>query len=279
MAGVHAHHGVCKWSGRTGGGTVSGSHARLFAMELQRTRFRCAGEEDGKPDRVLSPTGLCFGRLFFVGALLEVEGRPGDLMQVRVADPTGAFSLRAGRREAGATAALEGLCPPAFVAVSGTPLLQGRGPGSGCLVVPEAIRMVPRPARDAWVVRTAGETVARLESLAGAIGGEPGSDPVMAALREYRLDRRDLLEMGLAVRAALESVRTPAPSGSPAPDPAETVRQVMAGRGPKAQVPLEEIIDACAATGLDRETVLAALAGLLEEGDCYMPRKGVYRLV
>jgi DNA replicative helicase MCM subunit Mcm2 (Cdc46/Mcm family) len=53
----------------------------------------------------------------------------------------------------------------------------------------------------------------------------------------------------------------------------------MASRGPKAQVPLEEILADGAACGLDRDKVLAALAALMEEGDCYMPRKGFYRLV
>jgi hypothetical protein len=259
---------------------LSGSHARVFAGELHRTRHRCGeGEGPGQPPAVLTPTGLCCRRLFIVGALLEVEGKPGEMMQARVADPTGAFTLQAGRSEAGATASLAEITPPAFVAVSGIPILTAHSRSARCLVVPGAIRIVTRQVRDAWVIRTASATVERLETLAAALSGSDAPDPVMAALREYRTGTADLAEMGLAVRAALESIRPSPPPAAVQVDPVDMVREVMAARGPKAQVPLEEIVADGVARGLDPDAVLAALGTLLEEGDCYMPRKGFYRLV
>jgi RPA family protein len=271
---------VCKCGTRYGGDIVSGSHARIFAGELHRTRYRCAEEEgSGQAPAVLTPTGLCCHRLFLVGALLEVEGKPGEMLQARVADPTGAFTLKAGRTEAGATAVLSEITPPAFVAVTGTPLLLAHARNARCQVVPAGIRTVTREIRDAWVIRTAGATVGRLEMLAAALAGSDAPDMVMASLREYRLGTPDLAEMGLMVQAALESIRpAPLPSVAP-PDPVDAIRQAMAARGPKVQVPLEEILADGAARGLDREAVLSALAALMEEGDCYMPRKGFYRLV
>jgi len=258
---------------------VSGGHARLFAGELHRTRYRCAEEGSGQPPAVLTPTGLCCRRLFLVGALLEVEGRPGEMMQARVADPTGAFMLKAGRSEAGATAVLAEITPPAFVAVTGTPLLMAQARTARCQVVPGGIRTVTRQVRDAWVIRTASATVERLEMLAAALSGSVVPDTVTAAIREYRLSTPDLAELGLMVQGALESIQPPPPPAAAEPDPVDVIREAMAARGPRAQVPLEEILAEGAARGLDRDAVLAALAVLMEEGDCYMPRKGFYRLV
>lgn len=258
---------------------MSGGHARLFAGELHRTRYRCVEEGSGKEPAVLTPTGLCCRRLFLVGALLEVEGRPGEMLQARVADPTGAFTLKAGRSEAGAAAALAEISPPAFVAVTGTPLLMVQGRTAHCQVVPGGICTVTRQMRDAWVIRTGSATVGRLEMLTAALAGSDVPDTVTAALREYRLGTQDLADLGLMVRAALESIGPPPPPAGAPPDPVDAVREAMASRGPKAQVPLEEILADGAARGLDRDKVLAALAALMEEGDCYMPRKGFYRLV
>jgi len=259
---------------------VSGGHDRLFAGELHRTRYRCAGDGgSGQAPAVLTPTGLCCRRLFLVGALLEVEGSPREMMQARVADPTGTFTLKAGRSESGAAAALAAINPPAFVAVTGTPLLLARARAPQCQVVPGGIRTVTREIRDAWVIRTAMATVERLEMLATALSGSDAPETVTAALREYRLGRPDLAELGLMVQGALEGIRPAPPPPTAAPDPVETVRETIAARGPKAQVALEEILAGGAARGLDRDAVLAALAALMEEGDCYMPRKGFYRLV
>jgi len=262
------------------GDIVSGSHAWLFAGELHRTRYRCAEEEgSGQAPAVLTPTGLCCHRLFLVGALLEVEGKPGEMLQARVADPTGAFTLKAGRSEAGATAALSEITPPAFVAVTGTPLLLAQARTARCQVVPAGIRIVTRETRDAWVIRTAVATVGRLEMLAAALAGSDAPETATASLREYRLGTPDLAELGLMVQAALESIRPVSIPIAAPPDPVDAVREAMAARGPKALVALEEILADGAARGLDREAVLSALSALMEEGDCYMPRKGFYRLV
>ncbi|MDD1651925.1 MAG: hypothetical protein LUO86_02690 [Methanomicrobiales archaeon] len=259
---------------------VSGGHARLFAGELLRTRHRCAGEEGpGQAPAVLTPTGLCCRRLFLVGALLEVQGSPREMMQARVADPTGAFTLKAGRSEPGVADAISAITPPAFVAVTGSPLLLVRARDPQCQVVAGGIRTVGREIRDTWVVRTAMATLERLETLSAALSGGDAPEPVTAALREYRLGRPDLAELALMVQGALESIRPASAPPVPAPDPLEAVRETMAARGPKALVPLEEIVAEGGARGLDREAVLTALAALMEEGDCYMPRKGLYRLV
>ena len=259
---------------------MRGGHAFLFAGELDRTKYRCGEEEgSGQAPAVLTPTGLCCRRLFLVGALLEVEGRPGEMLQARVADPTGAFMLKAGRSEAGVTALLSEITPPAFVAVSGTPLLMAQPRTARCQVVPAGIRTVTRKARDDWVIRTAAATVGRLEVIAAALAGGDAPGTVAAALREYRPGAPDLAGLGLMVQAALESIRPATAPSAAAPDPLAVVREAMAARGPKALVALEEILADGAAGGLERDTVLSALAALMEEGDCYMPRKGFYRLV
>ena len=144
----------------------------LFAGEFNRSDLvDVPGKPRGQPS-LLTPTGLSLRRLAIVGALTEVEGKGGDFVHARVADPTGAFALRSGWHRPEVTGALARIEPPAFVAVTASPILPSRSPASRMVLFPEAVAEVDRLARDTWVIATAEMTLARLERLSAALAGK-----------------------------------------------------------------------------------------------------------
>ena len=251
----------------------------LFAGEFSRSDFvETSGELQGRP-ALLTPTGLALRRLTIVGALTEVEGKSGDFVHARVADPTGAFTLRSGWHRPEVTGALAGIEPPAFVAVSASPLLPSRSPASRMVLLPEAVAEVDRLARDTWVIMTADMTLARLERLSAALMGknqEPSLDKVIA---HYRITPSLLMELADMIATALASVSGSAERAKgEGKEPKELVLTFLATR-PKEAIPLETILKELGRHGIGTEAGTRAVNELLAEGECYMPRKGSVKLV
>ncbi|MGA2933534.1 MAG: hypothetical protein ABSD81_00060 [Methanomicrobiales archaeon] len=251
----------------------------LFAGEFNRSDLVApSGEPEGQPS-LLTPTGLSLQRLTIVGALTEVEGNSGDFVHARVADPTGAFTLRSGWHRPEVTGALARIEPPSFVAVTATPMLTSRSPASRMVLLPEAVAEVDRLARDTWVITTAEMTIGRLERLSAALIGkvqEPAMDQIIA---HYRITPSLLMELADMVEVALASAggageKTKAENV----DPKELVLAFLAAR-PKELVPFEMVLGELGRHGIGTEAGTRALNELLAEGECYMPRKGSIRLV
>jgi len=251
--------------------------AHLFAGEFNRSDLVVpAGDPRGRP-ALLTPTGLSLGRLTMTGALTEVEGKSGDFVHARVADPTGAFALRSGWHRPEVTAALAAVEPPAFVAVTGSPLLPSRAPAP--VLLPEAVAVVDRRARDTSVIATAELTIGRLEKLAAILAGVQGDDPTIGrVIAHYRITPAFLLDLAAMVDQALSSVgEAKAPAAAPLKDPKELVLAFLGAR-PKEAVPLDEILAELGRQGVGTEAGTRAVNALLEEGECYLPRKGSVRL-
>ena len=258
--------------------------AHLFAGELNRTDLVVPAEgARGRQVRqaLLSPTGLPLGLITIAGALTEVEGKSGDFVHARVADPTGVFTLRSGWHRPEVTSALSGIEPPAFVMVTASPALPSRGPSREVVLLAEAVAKVDRAARDTWIVATAEMTLARLERLSGFLAGRPSRDPDLdRAVVHYRITPALLLELAGMVDQALASVgapKGPAPGAAGGKDPKELVLALLGAR-PKEAVPMDEILGELAREGIGAEAGKSAVNELLEEGECYMPRKGFVRL-
>ena len=251
----------------------------LFAGEFNRSDLVAApGGPQGQPS-FLSPTGLTLRRLTIVGALTEVEGKSGDFVHARVADPTGAFTLRSGWHRPDVTGALARIEPPAFVAVTASPLLSSRSPASRMILLPDAVAEVDRLARDTWVIMTADMTLARLERLGAALAGkepEPALDPVIA---HYRITPSLLMEFADMIATALAAISgTAGRAKAEVKDPRELVLAFLAAR-PRELVPIETILGELGRHGIGTEAGTRAVNELLAEGECYMPRKGSIRLV
>jgi RPA family protein len=253
----------------------------LFAGELDRSDLVVPGGGGRGADRpaLVTPTGLVPRRLSVVGALTEIEGKGGDYLHARVADPTGAFSLSSGWHRPEVTGALAKIEPPAFISVTASPVISSRSPGRGVVLFPEAVAVVDRLARDTWVIATAEATLGRLERLGAALSGGV-QDPVLSqAIAHYRITPSFLGEMADLIDAALASV-TPAPkagTGAPKADPVPLVLAFLAAR-PKEAVPVEEVLAELGRHGIGAEEATRAVKELLDEGECYAPRKGTLRL-
>jgi len=251
----------------------------LFAGEFNRSDLvATSGEPDGQPS-LLTPTGLALRRLTIVGALTEVEGKTGDCVHARVADPTGAFTLRSGWHRPEVTGALARIDPPAFVAITASPHLPSRSPASRMVLLPEAVVEVDRLARDTWVIATAEMTLTRVERLGAALAGK-GQEPALArVIAHYRITPSFLMELADMIATALASVGgTGGKLKADEKDPRELVLAFLAAR-PKELVPLETILGELGRQGIGTEAGTRAVNELLAEGECYMPRKGSIKLV
>jgi uncharacterized protein len=259
---------------------VSERVEHLFAGELNRSDLVIpAGGGETQPS-LLTPTGLSLRRLTIAGALTEIEGKAGDFVHARVADPTGIFSLRSGRNHPGVTGALAGIEPPSFVSVTAFPLLSQRARPSPLVLLPEAVAVVDRPARDTWVITTAELTLGRLEKMRDALAGRDRDPDLSRAIGHYRITPALLLEIADMVGTALESVAA-APRGREGPpagkDPKDAVLAFLAAR-PTEAVPLGDILGELGRQGIGAEAGNQAVKELLDEGECYAPRKGTLRL-
>ena len=243
--------------------------ARVFAGELGRATRTV--QHDGQ-DCLLTPSGACVHLVYLVGALTAVEGNATAGLAARVADPTGVFLVRATAREPEVLAALAAIHPPAFVAVLGY-AERGR---QGQTVRPISVAQVDRAVRDRWLVRAADMTAARLESLAARLRGEGDDELADEAVAVYSVTPATVEEIRAMAERALALV--------PAADAARA-------DGVDLSALLLERIDTAGRDGVEQADLLAlgkelgcakveveeALAGLLEEGECYMPRRGLIR--
>ncbi|HXW99135.1 MAG TPA: hypothetical protein VEI51_05380 [Methanomicrobiales archaeon] len=256
---------------------MEGKVAHLFAGEFNRSDLVVPADDPRDRPALLTPTGLSLGRLTIAGALTEVEGKSGDFVHARIADPTGAFTLRSGWHRPEVSSALAAMEPPAFVAVTGSPLLPSRAPVP--VLLPEAVAVVDRRARDTSVIATAELTIGRLEHLAAIFAGTQGEDPAIGrAIAHYRITPAFLLDLAAMVDQALSSVGVvKAPAAAAGRDPKELVLALLGAR-PKEAIPLEEILAELGRQGIAAETGTRAVNELLGEGECYMPRKGSVRL-
>jgi len=251
----------------------------LFAGEFNRSDLLAAsGGPQGQPS-LLTPTGLSLRRLTIVGALTEVEGKSGDFVHARVADPTGAFTLRSGWHRPEVTGALARIEPPAFVAVTASPLLPSRSPAPRMVLLPEAVAEVDRLARDTWVITTADMTLARLERVRAALAGTGQEPPLDEVVAHYRITPSLLMELADMVGKALETVSAAGTkTKGEGMAPKELVLAFLATR-PKEAIPLEVILGELGRHGIGTEAGTRAVNELLAEGECYMPRKGSVKLV
>lgn len=159
---------------------------RLFAAEFNASRVEIKGDsEERAPGYVVSPLGAKVNRLLLVGVLTEVEavGESGDLQRARISDPTGLFTVYAGRYQPGASAALSELQAPQYVAVVGKARTYEPEPGKILVSVrPESITVVDEYVRDHWLLETARQTRQRLVAMKLAQGLETPSAEALQKL-------------------------------------------------------------------------------------------------
>jgi len=246
----------------------------VFAQDFSAARHT-ADAGDGRGGLyVVTPTGAWCRRLFIIGALTEKRGS-GDVMQARLADPTGAFQVSVDWQSPDAVETLGYIEPPAFVAVTGRATLTGSGERACATVEAEALSVVNRTARDLWVLATAGATLDRLEALQ-----EGGDERAATALRLYATTDEDIRGMAAVVRTALATVRPEIAVGEIAPLVArDLLLDALEGEGGARGVEFEDAVAAGVRSGLSAREARTALEELLAAGECYQPASGMIKLI
>lgn len=252
---------------------------RVFAAEFNiASVYYHRGEGHADPP-VLTPGGALLSLVYCAGALLETQGCGGGTVHARMADPTGAISLQADPRSEDACSLLCSLTPPCFVSVVGRPFLAGTGQSTRCILRVIDARVVDRYVRDAWVLRTAEDTLGRLARLEETFRSGCGDSVARAVADVYGTDLARLRVLLCAVREALRKVERPRPAETPSASPGEIVLSIMREHGGKTGISLEEIAKRAAPFGLSRRDVVAAIETLCREDECYQPSKGIFKIL
>jgi len=146
---------------------------RIFSGEFNDSTVEIEGSGEKSPSYVITPLGSKVNRLFAIGVLTDVEhvSESEDMIRAHISDPTGVFTLYAGRQyQPEATEQLLAIEVPAFVAVVGK--ARTYQPEEGTLYVsirPESVREVNAETRDRWIVETCDHTKQRIEAMIEAL--------------------------------------------------------------------------------------------------------------
>ena len=252
--------------------------ARVFAGEYGGSTLSVQDEDSGKPAWVVTPGGAWCRFMFLSGALTEVV-EIGDMVHIRIADPTGVFNLIIGGRN---TVLAETLCKipvPSFVTVTGRAQMYLKNGEVMLSVRPDSIRVVDRLVRDQWVLATAKSTVGRLHDMHLAMQGMCTDERILAAVRHYSMTNPRLQDLALMVENAVQTVRPPECDASVPPDVRTLVMDFMQVESGPRGIAVVDIIQQAAMCGVSQEIVLAAIESLIIDDECYQPQKGFVKLL
>src|SRR3990170_7073343 len=145
---------------------------RIFAQEFNMSNLYVSEDDERAPNYIITPTGVKCNRLFIIGVVTEVEniGKDNNLWRVRIADPTGVFTIYAGQYQPEAAIFFSELQVPSYVALVGKARKYEPEDGSVYLSVrPEEINVSDEKQRDRWVLETAERTLERIKIIEDAL--------------------------------------------------------------------------------------------------------------
>ena len=251
---------------------------RVFARELSETTLQINAGLKQFPPVIISPSGACGSYLFLTGALTRVEKLHGEFLQAWVSDPTGTFNLTTSRQDEEIFKFMEHAEPPIFVSVTGE-LQLVRGSKKQVAVKPLTIRMVDRVARDSWIIRTAEETIQRLEILEDMIRSGGGDEVFRKAIDHYHTSTTTIRSLVSMVEEALSKVDNVPGGEIKLPVPREILLELIkANSGPKG-VSISELLLLAAGKGIREDQVILTVRQLVEEDECYQPAAGAVKLL
>ena len=251
--------------------------ARVFASDYSRATLLVAGDK-GRPGWVVTPGGAWCRSLYLAGALTEVADG-GDMLHLRLADPTGAFDLVIGGRSAPVAGLIRKIAIPSFVTVSGIAQLYRRNGVPVVSVRPDHVAVADRGIRDQWVLATAESTISRLERLREALNGRSTDENDLAVIRHYHLTLAATGEIAAMVDLAIQSVRPTVMTPEAGTGVRAVVMEILNMESGPRGVSVQHVIECAASQGIAQETVLAAIGELIQNDDCYQPQKGYIKLL
>ncbi|MDD1674061.1 MAG: hypothetical protein LUQ13_00305, partial [Methanomicrobiales archaeon] len=117
--------------------------------------------------------------------------------------------------------------------------------------------------------------------LSGALNGGSFTEEERETIRLCSIDRSVLRAMAEMVLTALDVLKQGQPAGvvrAPA-DPGKKILMFLATPRDPPLFGLEEILTFGKECGFSEKDIRLALEALLEDGECYMPRNGLIKLV
>jgi RPA family protein len=253
--------------------------ARVFAGEFSRATLIVPPKEPGSAGWVVTPGGAWCRNVIIAGALTEVIEN-GDLIRCRVADPTGAFDVVCGGRNAGIARDIRNLSVPSFVLVSGSASAYRKNGDTILSVRPDHVQIIDRTCRDQFMLTTAEYSLRRLDLLWLALAGRCTDDRLLQAARHYAVTPAMIGELAQMIGQAVQGI--PPQESGPAAGQADVKAMILElmqnAPGPRG-IAVEEILDILAGRGIRKEETLAALEALIVDDECYQPQKGYVRLL
>jgi RPA family protein len=201
-----------------------------------------------------TPYGTFSDTIFFVGTLTEKISKNGRLLSLRVSDPTGVVTFSIVPQKT-VLSAVDALDIPCFVAITAIVRFRVYAGKSHLELRPEILIPVDRRIRDAWLCCAVVGALARI------------------TLSPPSPDRKEFVDV---LVNALANVRdeNPIPTSEPEVPAAITDAQLLAiitKLSGKKGAPISDVVAGAVALGMDETNAKAALARLMEEGECYTP--------
>jgi RPA family protein len=251
---------------------------RIYAGELSQSTLQKDAASKQSPPIIISPSGACGSCLLLAGALTRVEKLPGDFIQAWVSDPTGTFNLAISTPDEEIYSFLEHADIPVFILCTGE-LQVSKGRKKEVTIRPLAIRTADRMTRDTWIIRTAEETLKRLEIMECAIRERNGDEVTRKAINHYHMDTPKIRSLVIMVEEALSKVSNVPGGEIKLPEPREILLELIKeNSGPKG-INISELLFLAAGKGIREDQVILTVRQLVEEDECYQPAAGAVKLL
>jgi RPA family protein len=251
---------------------------RIYAGELSQSTLQKDPDSKQSPPILISPSGACGSYLLLAGALTRVEKMPGDFIKAWVSDPTGTFNLAINRQDDEVYAFLDHADTPVFVQCTGE-LQISKNSKKEIIIRPLVIRAGDRLTRDTWIIRTAEETLKRLEIMECAVREKNGDTVTQKVINHYHVDSQKIRSLVVMVEEALSKVNFVPGGEIKLPEPREILLELIkANSGPKG-INISELLLLAAGKGIREDQVIHTVRQLVEEDECYQPAAGAVKLL
>ena len=202
-----------------------------------------------------TPYGTFSDIIFFVGTLTEKNLKNGQINSLRVSDPTGVITLSLPQQNTALLRDADALDVPGFVSVTATVKHRTSGKTSYLEIVPDLLISCDRKTQDAWLCCATASALSRLESLPLSTGRQEFAEILIKALENVR----DTGATPVAAVAAEHEVTD------------EQLLAIITELSGKKGAPIADVISRAGTLGMNEAWTKAALARLMEEGECYTP--------
>ena len=190
--------------------------------------------------------------IFFVGTLTEKIQRNGQISSLRVSDPTGVLTFSLSPQDTVLLRTADALDVPCFVAITASVRLRAYAGKSYIELSPETLTPADRKTRDAWLCCAADEALSRITSLSPSADRKEFADVLTDALANVRDE-------------------SPVPEKTQTQVTDEQILAIILELSGKRGAPIFEVVSRLGALGMGEADAKAALARLMEEGECYTP--------